>query len=163
MNPEIGDNTKKGEWVFEFKTNGDKIVNNTKEILVNHTFCIKNSPEVKINKYVSNDLGQKLYYLNDAEEETDSNYSRIRLEGHDNLGNKVRFLLSDVEDDCGIIMYSNSESNIDANANKLYLTPYAFKYGDNNDVIIDGRKYKKVGNEFIINLPVNKITPNGLK
>jgi hypothetical protein len=140
-NSEISDE----EWVLEFKISGDKLANDTKEILVNHTFTIKDDMNVTIHKYISNSLEQAIYYSSDFEER--SGFAQFRLEGHDDLGNKVTYNLSDVGDDEDEVVKTYRSSTINVNAKKLYLTPYALKVVNDSDGL---QGDKKMGKEFVI-------------
>lgn len=136
----------RGSWVFEFKTNGDELRAETKEIELNNTFTFDNGQNIKLEKYTSNDIGQKIYFSLDSEG-TDYN---MELRGHDDLGNEVTFYISMVRGDNGIFKINNMDGLVNENAKELKLTPYATEESKTNGQ--SSNDFKVIGEEFTINL-----------
>ncbi|WP_129595785.1 DUF4179 domain-containing protein [Anaerophilus nitritogenes] len=145
----VNGDTKSGDWVFEFKTNGDELALDTQEILLNHTFTLPNHQKVCLEKYTSNHLGQKIYYKKDKKNSNDADYDMI-VKGHDDLGNEVSFYLSSESDGHGIFKLTNIDENLNENAKILTLTPYAVKFPEKSGRL--SNDFKKVGDTFTINL-----------
>lgn len=145
--PLINEKTIEGRWVFEFKTNGDELALDTAEILLDTTFTLENGQKITLNKYTSNNLGQKIYYSNNPK---GTDYDMV-LRGHDALGNKVEFYVSRATANNGVFKLTTIDGNLDENAKTLSLTPYAVKYPEENGRL--SNDFKKVGEEFEIALP----------
>ncbi|MBN1068229.1 DUF4179 domain-containing protein [Clostridium botulinum] len=139
---------QKGKWDFEFKTNGDQLRIDTKEIPLNNKFTLENGQEYTLEKYTDNSLGQKIYASINTPK-TKSDYA-VDLKGSDDLGNKVEFYLSYGDKNSGLFKIENIHGNLNENAKLLKLTPYAAKYPEKSGKM-DG-EYKQVGEEFTIDL-----------
>ncbi|WP_042272602.1 DUF4179 domain-containing protein [[Clostridium] dakarense] len=142
----IGGKVIRGSWVFEFKTNGDELRAETKEIKLENTFKFDNGQNIKLEKYTSNDIGQKIYFSLDSKG-TDYN---MELRGHDDLGNEVTFYISRVRGDKGIFKINNIDGLVNENAKELKLTLYAAEQPKTSGKM--SNDFKAVGEEFIINL-----------
>lgn len=142
----INGQIKKGSWVFEFKTNGDELALDTTEILLNHTFTLENGQKITLEKYTSNNLGQKIYYFKSCK---GTDYDMV-LKGYDDLGNKIEFYSSRETANAGLFKLSNIDGNLNENAKKLSLTPYAVKFPEQSGRL--SNDFKKVGEEFTIDL-----------
>ncbi|WP_315078888.1 DUF4179 domain-containing protein [uncultured Clostridium sp.] len=144
----LPDRMQKGKWNFEFKTNGNQLKVDTKEISLNNKFTLENGTEYTLEKYTDNSLGQKIY--------ASINYSKskstyaVDLKGTDDLGNKVEFGTSHGGKDGVLFKIQNINGNLNENAKLLKLTPYAAKYPEKSGKM-DG-EYKQVGEEFTIDL-----------
>ncbi|WP_252250715.1 DUF4179 domain-containing protein [Clostridium sp. ZBS13] len=139
---------QKGKWDFEFKTNGDQLRIDTKEIPLNNKFTLENGQEYILEKYTDNSLGQKIYASINTPK-TKSTYA-VDLKGSDDLGNKVEFYLSHGDKNSGLFKIENIHGNLNENAKLLKLIPYAAKYPEKSGKM-DG-EYKQVGEEFTIDL-----------
>ncbi|WP_027626150.1 DUF4179 domain-containing protein [Clostridium lundense] len=137
---------KKGTWSFEFKTNGDQLKIDTREIALNNKFILENGKEYTLTKYTDSALGQKIYASSStANLKTKSAYD-IELRGNDDLGNKVSFYMNyDIKNEA---LFKTGKINVGAKT--LTLTPYAAKYPEKSGRM-DG-EYKKVGDKFTIDL-----------
>ncbi|WP_312891159.1 DUF4179 domain-containing protein [Clostridium thailandense] len=142
----LGDIEKKGLWSFEFKTNGNQLKTDTKEMTLNNKFMLENGKEYTLTKYIDNALSQKIYAsAQETNLKTKSAYA-IELRGTDDLGNKVSFYMSyDAKNEA---LFKTGKIN--EKAKTLTLTPYAAKYPEKSGKM-DG-EYKKVGEKFIIDL-----------
>lgn len=151
----INGDMKEGPWEFEFKINGAELTRNTKYIPLNKIFTLENGEDVILEKYTSNDLGQKIYFSKDSIRENAlgvGNGTEIVIRGHDDLGNNVKFYTESLSENYvdgrgkGIFKIEPLNSNLDENAKVLKLIPYAGirKAGEVNDNL------KKVGEEFTI-------------
>lgn len=145
----INDSKKPGRWVFEFKTNGEDLRIDTKEILLDYAFTLEDGLNITLEKYASNNLGQKIYYVKNEPGSKNPMYD-IVLRGHDDLGNKVDFHLSNEKDGHGILKLETINGNLSDDAKELFLTPYAVKFPDQSGQM--SNDFKKVGEEFTINL-----------
>ncbi|MCY6369381.1 DUF4179 domain-containing protein [Clostridium ganghwense] len=145
-NARINGKTKKGRWVFEFKTNGDELKLDTKEISLNNTFTLENGQNIILEKYTSNNLGQKIYY---SKTPKGTDYDMV-LRGHDDLGNKIEFYASRETASNGIFKLTTIHGNLNENAKILTLTPYAVKFPEKSGRM--SNDFKKVGKEFTIDL-----------
>lgn len=136
----------KGTWDFEFKTNGNQLKIDTKEMTLNNKFTLENGKEYTLTKYTGNAIGQKIYASAlVANLKTKSAYN-ISLIGHDDLGNKVSFYMKfDAKNEALF-----TAGGINKNAKTLTLTPYAAKFPEKNDRM--NCEDKKVGDEFTIDL-----------
>lgn len=77
----------------------------------------------------------------------------ILLKGYDDLGNKVEFDLSRGRKEWFILKYENIlVGNLNEKASKLILTPYAVKMPEQSGKEPSIDEYKKVGDEFTINI-----------
>ncbi|MGL5378386.1 DUF4179 domain-containing protein [Clostridium sp.] len=135
-----------GPWNFEFKANGDVLNSNTKDIKIDHSFTLENNEKIILNKYVSNDVGQKIYY-NIANKDINSPYVLLVLKGYDDLGNTVEFYTSYDELTKGLM---KNQTEISEEASSITLTPYAVVYPKESGKI--SNDLKKVGEEFTINI-----------
>ncbi|MCT4563367.1 MAG: DUF4179 domain-containing protein [Maledivibacter sp.] len=142
----INGKTKKGPWVFEFKTNGDELALNTDKISLNHTFELENGQKITLEKYTSNNLGPKIYC---SKSPKGTDYDMV-LRGYDDLGNDIEFYLSRGTVNTGLFKLSTINGNLNENAKKLSLTPYAVKFPEQSGRL--SNDFKKVGEEFTINL-----------
>ncbi len=148
--PLINEKTIKGRWVFEFKTNGDELALDTKEILLDNTFTLENGQKITLEKYTSNNLGQKIYY---SKSPKGTDYDMV-LRGHDDLENKVEFYVSRATANKGIFKLATIDGNLDDKAKMLTLTPYAVKFPEESGRL--SNDFKKVGEEFVINSPASE-------
>ena len=148
----LNDKITKGSWKFEFKTNGNQLKIDTKEILLNHKFTLENGEEYTLKKYTDNALGQKIY-ASISNFTTKSMYA-VTLKGIDNLGNKVELSLREGGKDEALFTIENIDGNLNEKAKVLTLTPYAAKYPDKSGEM--NAEYKKVGAEFTIDLSLLK-------
>jgi Family of unknown function (DUF5643)/Domain of unknown function (DUF4179) len=138
------DNELKGNWDFSFNTNGANLVKETKSIDLNHSIKLENGVELNLNKYTTNDLGQKIYFTRTNPEKRDE-YDVI-LKGEDNLGNYVEFSIRSR----GRFEIESLVSHLSDDAKELTLTPYAVKLPEKNGRI--SNDYKQIGEEFKISL-----------
>jgi hypothetical protein len=132
----------KGSWNFEFKTNGSKLLIDTKEILLNYKITLENGGEYTLKKYTDNSLGQEIY----ASTSDPKELITVALRGFDDLGNKVEFTVRHQGEDNALFTIETIDGNLNENAKTLTLTPYTSTWGI----------YKKVGNQFIIDLSLLK-------
>ncbi|EKQ51556.1 MULTISPECIES: DUF4179 domain-containing protein [unclassified Clostridium] len=148
----IGLNPDKAEKMsnlnFEFKTNGDQLRIDTKEITLNNKFTLENGVEYTLEKYTDNSLGQKIY-ASISNFKMDTAYD-VQLKGADDLGNKVEFYASYSTENKALFKIENIDGNLNENAKTLTLTPYAAEYpkvgGEMNN------EFKKAGEAFTIDL-----------
>jgi len=134
----------KGSWNFEFKTNGSKLLIDTKEILLNYKITLENGGEYTLRKYTDNSLGQEIY----ASTSDPKKLIYVALRGFDDLGNKVEFTLRHQgEDNALFTLEKYFNGNLNENAKTLTLTPYTSP---------DGNIYLKVGDQFTIDLSLLK-------
>ena len=134
----------KGSWNFEFKTNGSKLLIDTKEILLNYKITLENGGEYTLRKYTDNSLGQEIY----ASTSDPKKLIYVALRGFDDLGNKVEFTLRHQgEDNALFTLEKYTNGNLNENAKTLTLTPYTSP---------DGNIYLKVGDQFTIDLSLLK-------
>ena len=138
--------TKNGPWKFEFKTNGDELALDTKEIGIEHKFTLDNGNKVTIEKYTSNSLGQKIYYKKTGKE----NEYDIKLVGLDDLGNKVEFWTSNSEPSKGMLTREDLDLPFSSEAKLITLTPYAVEYPKESGRM--NSDFKQIGEEFTIEL-----------
>jgi len=147
----LKDKENKVSWNFEFKTNGNQLKIDTKEILLKNKFALENGEEFTLKKYTDNALGQKIYA-------SISNFTTksidVQLKGIDDLGNKVEFYMSRGGKEDALFKIENIDGNFNEKAKTLTLTPYAAKYPDKSGEM-DG-EYKQVGDKFIIDLSLLK-------
>ncbi|OOM14569.1 DUF4179 domain-containing protein [Clostridium saccharobutylicum] len=141
-----------GTWKFEFTTNGDRLKIDTKTVNFDYEFDIENGEKYILEKYTDNALGQKLYgkiINNSINNET----YNILLKGYDDLGNKVEFDLSRGRKEWFVLKYENVLcGNLNEKASKLMLTPYAVRMPEQSGKAPSSDEYKKVGDEFTINI-----------
>lgn len=144
----LNEQTKKGPWVFEFKTNGDELAASTKEIRLNNIFMLENGQEIILEKYTSNDLGQKIYF---SKETKGTTYDMV-LRGQDDLGNAIEFYASKQSATEGVfkLSASNISGSIKQNSRLLTLTPYAVKFPEKSGRL--SNDFQKVGDAFTIEL-----------
>lgn len=136
----------RGSWVFEFKTNGDELRAKTKEIKLDNKFIYDNGGNIKLEKYTSNDIGQKIYFSLDSK----AHDYNMELRGYDDLGNKVTFYISRIRGDKGIFKIESIDGLVNENAKELKLTPYATEETKTSGQ--SSNDYKVIGEEFTINL-----------
>lgn len=141
-----GDVKNKGPWEFEFRTNGDELALDTQIVELNNKFILDNGDEITIEKYTSNSVGQKIYYSKTGK----GNDYNIKLEGRDNLGNKVEFDTRTSSPSEGVLTRYDLDGPLSSEAKSITLTPYAVEHPKesgrmNND-------FKKVGEAFTINI-----------
>ena len=142
----------KGSWDFEFRTNGNQLKTDTKELLLNHKFTLENCGEYTLTKYTDNSLGQEIYA-------SISNSKRnpmyvVALRGIDDLGNKVEFYMSRGGKEDALFKVENIDGNLNENAKTLTLTPYAAILPDKSGEM--NGEYKQVGDQFTIDLSLLK-------
>lgn len=144
--PIINEKTIKGRWVFEFKTNGDELAIDTKEIPLDNNFALENEQKITLEKYTSNNLGQKIYFTSDTK---GTDYDMI-LKGYDDFKNEVTFYMSKNEGYNGVFKLETIDGNLNENVKTLSLTPYAVKFPEKSGRM--SHDFKKVGEEFMIDL-----------
>lgn len=141
-----------GTWKFEFKTNGDKLKIDTKAVNLDYEFDLENGNKYILEKYTNNALGQKVYGKIIDNSANNITYN-ILLKGYDDLGNKVLFDLSRGRNDEFLLKYENVlVGNLNEKASKLILIPYAVKMPEQSGKEPSFDEYKKVGDEFTINI-----------
>ena len=145
-NPLVEMQEKSGRWVFEFKTSGDELTLDTKEILLDYDFTLENSQQITLENYTSNDLGQKIYF---SKSHKATDYDMV-LRGHDDLGNNIEFYMSRTRDCNGIFKLETIDGNLNKNAKRLFLIPYAVKFPEQSGKL--SHDFKKIGKEFTIDL-----------
>lgn len=141
-------NKKDEDWVFEFKTNGDQLKIDTKEIFIGNKFTLGNGTEYTLQKYTDNSLGQKIY-ASISNFKIEPMYD-VKLKGTDDLGNNVEFFSSHSTKNDALFKIENIYGNLNENSKTLNLTPYAAKYPEQSGKM-DG-EYKKVGEPFTVDL-----------
>lgn len=107
-NVSLENNEVKGPWEFEFKSSGEEFALATKELDLGYSFTLESGEKIILNKYKTNDIGQKIYYT--AENKAES-YDMV-LRGNDDLGNPVEFYLSSGSKTEGVFKNSSIEGNI---------------------------------------------------
>jgi len=142
----------KGSWNFEFKTDGNQLEKDTKQLLLNHNFTLENGGECTLKKYTDNSLGQEIYA-------STSNFTRkpmytMELRGIDDLGNKVEFYMSRGGEGEALFKIETINGNLDEKAKVLTLTPYAAILPDKSGQM--NSEYKQVGDKFTIDLSLLK-------
>lgn len=141
-----------GIWKFEFKTNGDRLKIDTKTVNLDYEFDLENASKYILEKYTDNALGQKVYGKIIDNSANNGTYD-ILLKGYDDLGSKVIFDLIKGGKDYFVLKYENAlVGNLNEKASKLILTPYAVKMPEQSGKEPSIDEYKKVGNEFTINI-----------
>lgn len=135
----------KGPWNFEFESNGDALTINTNTIELNNSFELENGQKVTLNEYISNDMGQKIYYSIENKDKND--VYDVVLRGNDDLGNEVEFYSSYEELNNGLM---KNQTEISEEATTLTLTPYAVAYPKESGKM--SNDYKQVGEEFTIKI-----------
>ncbi|CEK35194.1 hypothetical protein DUF4179 [[Clostridium] sordellii] len=152
-NPIYTENNKEktinGKWVFEFKTNGDELAINTKTIKLNQSFKLGKDETITLKEYKTNDLGTKIIYDRDIHNDKFVGYD-LKLIGKDDLGNDVEFSLRSTDENQGRFKLNNLDENLDKNATKLKLVPYAAKQDDKSGKM--NSDFKQIGDEFTIDL-----------
>ena len=136
---------KSGRWVFEFKTNGDELALDTKEILLDYTFTLEDGQKIKLEKYTGNHLRQRIYYSTKGH----ARYYML-LRGHDDLGNKIEFSLYKGRNGYGAFAFANMEDTFNDDAKTFSLTPYVVKLPEQNGKL--SNNFEKVGEVFTIDL-----------
>ncbi|MGL5677315.1 MAG: DUF4179 domain-containing protein [Cellulosilyticaceae bacterium] len=140
---------KWGKWSFAFKTTGDELAADTKEVAINHTLILENGEEVQLDSLRVNDVNSKIYYRSNRTGKYD-----IKLEGHDDLGNEVIFYLSRYADGKGQfeLQFVNDELKkvLPEGSKTLTLTPYAVAFPEESGKMSDD--FEVVGEPFTIDL-----------
>ncbi|MEG1312616.1 MAG: DUF4179 domain-containing protein [Romboutsia sp.] len=129
-----------GEWIFDFKTNTDELIKDTVSIDLNKKFKFKNGESIKLKKYVSNGLGQKIEF---EESKNGINYD-MKIIGKDNLGNNIELYIPNRSDGKGVFKLDNSKGSIDPKANTLTLSLQGRESNEDSWV--------KVGSDFNVKL-----------
>jgi len=142
----INEQTQEGTWVFEFKTSGDELALDTQQVLLDHTFTLENGQIISLEKYTSNNIGQKIYFSMDSK---GTNYDMV-LRGYDDLGNKIEFALSRISGSDGIFALETIYGNLNENAKELSLTFYAVKLPEHGGQL--SHDFEQVGEAFTIDL-----------
>ena len=146
----FNENTVRGKWKFEFKTNGDAFKKDTYEKDLDYEFLLDNGEKITLEKYMSNAVSQNIYAR--VEKSNSNEAYNIELRGHDDIGNEVEFYVSRGREGYLDFKYDNYHKNIDDNAKNLTLVPYAVKMPEQSGKMPDRDEYVKVGDEFTINL-----------
>jgi hypothetical protein len=144
---EINGSRNEGQWDFEFKTNGDELKSDTREIALHNKITFDNGEEWTLEKYTDNSVGQKIY-VSVSNHKEESNYSLV-VSGVDDLNHYVRFSTYVVGDkDVAVLRIQRYHDKVNENAKKLTLTPYQ------DEQPHDGRewKIKQIGEAFNIDL-----------
>jgi hypothetical protein len=76
-------------WLFEFKMNGDKLANDTKETLINYRYIAEKGAEVNLDKCVNDGMGIKVYYHTKFDKDAVINGSEFSFKCYDDLRNEV--------------------------------------------------------------------------
>lgn len=134
-----------GPWNFEFISNGDALYTNTNSINLNNSFKLENGQSITINEYISNAVGQKIYYS--VENKDRDNIYSLELRGYDDLGNEVEFYSSYEKMTTGLM---KNQTEISQDAKVLTLTPYAASFPKESGRM--SNDYKQIGEEFTIKL-----------
>jgi hypothetical protein len=145
----IDDKEYSGPWVFKFKTNGTELKKDTQALTLDKKINVSKDHKIKLDKFTSNSLGQKIYFTFDKK---NINGYDMNLIGKDDLGNDVTFEFVTGNQDGGMFEYSNLDSNLNKDAKSLTLTPYAVKMPESSGKMPDQSEYKKVGEAFTIDL-----------
>jgi beta-lactamase regulating signal transducer with metallopeptidase domain len=141
-----------GEWLFEFKINGDKLANNTKETLINYKYVAEKGAEVNLDKCVDDGLGIKIYYHTKFDANAIVNGSEFYFKCFDDLGDEVEVDSMSVRGNYGIIGLSN---DVHINAKKLSLIPLMkrdVKLEDGNAIDKAHKSKQIVGKKITIDL-----------
>lgn len=133
----------KGPWNFEFTANGEQLSIDTYENNIDYDFILDNNQKITLNKYTSNNVGQKIYYSVENKTEV----YQLELRGVDDLGNEVIFYGSHENSNSGVL---KPYPKISDEAKVLTLTPYAVLFPKESGKM--SKDYKKVGDEFTINI-----------
>lgn len=146
----VGDRSKKikGTWEFEFNANGRELMVETNTNPFNYSYNIANA-EYILDELRYNPVNQKIYGKIEGSNSWMGRYD-IKLEGEDNLGNKVEFYLGSKSADGSMeYRYDNYYGDLYLEAEYIILAPYYKEYPEE-----DGKSYiekwEKVGEEFTI-------------
>lgn len=138
---------KKGHWNFKFRTNGDALKIDTKEMLLNTKITAENGDTYTVEKYTDNSLGQKIYVSSAFKMRL---MYDLKLRGTDDLGNKVEFGTSRSGKYGDILKLESNNGNLNKDAKILTLIPYGQKSPNGDDEIES--EYKQIGEAFTIDL-----------
>lgn len=142
-NTQQGDEVR-GDWAFEFTTNGDELRLATKEIPIHHKVTLPDGVEIELLKYTSNVMGQKIYF--ELKNGDIIQYDMV-LEGQDDLGNIVHFYLSQINQGKGNFEIETiNNGNLSETAAQLTLTPYAVKFPEESGRM--SNDFKACGDAF---------------
>ncbi|MFI3230207.1 MAG: DUF4179 domain-containing protein [bacterium] len=99
----------KGNWVFEFTTNGDDLYAKTNSTPINQRVAFydeKSNSEyaITLNEYIANDVSQKIIFsIDDYEKLSDYGiFLNLELAGKDSLGNDISFYNTGVSNGIGV-------------------------------------------------------------
>lgn len=131
-----------------FSASGKELALDTKTLELKETIPLPDGTEITLQKYASNSMGQKIYFTTTSDKYT---YDVI-LQGTDDLGNPVEFLIRHMSDGQGRMEVSTiTNGYIHEDASSLTLTPYAVKMPETSGKI--SNDYQPIGQAFTITLP----------
>lgn len=145
---EFYDNMKesKDTWDFAFGADGSELCIDTVKLPLENRFTLPNNSEVTLNQYTSNALGQKIYFTVSKE----GTAYNMKLEGIDNMGNKVSFTLSRVRGQNGRFNIDELYSHLSQDASSLNLKLYAVEMPTESGKM--SNDFQSVGEPFTIQL-----------
>ena len=148
----FGDDSVKGNWKFRFVTDGSNLAADTIHIPLNTDFELENGATIHLTEYTSNKLGEKIYFAITGVSESECADYDMKLEGQDNLKNKVKFYLSYMKGDKGkgCFEISTPGNGVRSDASSIVLIPYAVKLPESSGQL--SHDFEKTGKEIIINL-----------
>ena len=143
----LGQSSVKGHWDFQFAADGKALAANTQQIPLDICYQLPNGAVIKLSKYTSNDLGDKIYFEIPSQPKTKGLQYDMELKGNDDLGNEISFYLSNANGEKGTGCFV-AEDSIDNKAVRLTLKPYAVKYPEKSGKL--SNDFKPSGEEFTI-------------
>ncbi|MGL4799703.1 MAG: DUF4179 domain-containing protein [Cellulosilyticaceae bacterium] len=111
--------TRSPHWNFEFKTNGDALRADTQVVEIQKTYSLKNGKEITLDRYESNEVGQKIIYSGKEGRE-----GFIEVRGVDEKGNEIIFEAEGIFDGTGELVVTSESQSFVEEATTLTLALY---------------------------------------
>lgn len=133
---------------LEFSASGEELSADTVVVNLNQSVTLPDGTALTFTKYTGSRVNQKIYF----ELPSGRCPYDIKLEGTDNLGNPVEFLIRYIDNGKGRMEVSTINNGyIHEDAQFLILTPYAVKMPETNGKM--SNDFQAVGDAFTIELP----------
>lgn len=131
---------------ISFTASGKELSADTKTVAVNQKITLPDKTEITLEKYTSNQVGQRIYFSAASLPDYD-----IMLKGFDNLGNPVEFGMRSFYDGIGQMSVETIENGyIPEAAQSLTLQVYAAEMPEESGQM--NQEYEAVGEEIVIDL-----------
>ena len=132
-----------------FIASGKELLDVRKRTSVNHNLTLENGIVLKLDELVSSPVQYRVNVSLASGKSEEMKYD-VTLKGHDNLGRKMEFYMSDWDDEAGtLILFYTGDENVDmTGVTSFVVVPYVQEFPEESGCM--DTEIKQAGEEFTI-------------